>query len=180
VNFIVFDLEATCWNGHQISETQEIIEIGAVLVNNYGEIEKNFSEFVQPYVNPTLSAFCRELTTISQRDVDRARLFPEVIEEFKDWINILQHDYVLCSWGKFDKKMLINDCLLHNCEFDWIEQHMNIKKQYAQVRNLKKPIGLRWAIEKEDFEFEGTQHRAIYDALNTAKIFARYLDEWSY
>ena len=49
MNFIVYDLEATCWNGHQISETQEIIEIGAVLMNNYGEVEKDFSAFVQPF-----------------------------------------------------------------------------------------------------------------------------------
>lgn len=180
MNFIVFDLEATCWNGHQISETQEIIEIGAVLMNNYGEIEKDFSEFVQPFVNPTLSAYCRELTSITQKDVNRARSFPDVIEDFKDWVNILNDDYVLCSWGKFDKKMLINDCLLHNCEIEWIDKHLNIKRQYAEVKKLKKEIGLKWAIAKEEFEFEGIQHRAIYDAINTAKIFARYLDEWSY
>lgn len=180
MNFIVYDLEATCWNGHSHSEVQEIIEIGAVMIDNFGEVTRDYNSFVKPFVHPTLSAFCKELTSIRQEDVNRAQLFPEVVEDFKSWIDINDADYLLVSWGKFDKRMLQSDCHLHDCETDWLEPHINIKKQYREVNKLKKEIGLQWALGKEDFEFEGIAHRAIYDAINTAKIFIRYLDDWSY
>ncbi len=180
MNFIVYDLEATCWNGYKPNDTQEIIEIGAFCINNFGEIVKEFSAFVKPFVNPSLSAYCTELTTIQQVDVNRAKPFSVVVEDFIDWINIYEEDYILCSWGKFDKKMLINDCRLHEQETDWLKNHIDLKDQYRSLKNLKKAIGLKWALGKEEFDFEGTPHRAIDDAYNTAKIFVRYIDDWSY
>ena len=88
MNYIVYDLEATCWNGHAAADMQEIIEIGAVLINPYGEIEKEFSRFVKPKLAPTLSMYCKELTSITQAQVDRAEDFDEVIHDFKHWINL--------------------------------------------------------------------------------------------
>ena len=180
VNFIIFDLEATCWNGYVPNDTQEIIEIGALCINNFGEVEKRFSAFVQPVINPSLSAYCMDLTSIQQEDVNRADGFSLVLDDFLDWIEIDDEDYLLCSWGKFDKNMLINDCQLHEMDTSWLKNHIDLKDQYRHLKNLNKAIGLQWALGKEDFEFEGTPHRAIDDAYNTAKIFVRYLDDWSY
>jgi inhibitor of KinA sporulation pathway (predicted exonuclease) len=36
------------------------------------------------------------------------------------------------------------------------------------------------ALEREGFEFEGTMHRGIDDAVNLAKIFCKYLNLWRY
>ena len=180
MNFVIFDLEATCWNGHRPSEIQEIIEIGAVMVDNFGEVEKEFKQFVKPFVHPSLSYYCKELTGIRQEEINRARMFPEVLEDFKTWVGVQEDDYVLCSWGKFDKSMLLNDCHLHKLETNWLEHHINLKAQYKDIKKLKKKIGLKWAMDKEDLEFTGREHRAYDDAYNTAKIFVRYLDDWSY
>lgn len=159
---------------------QEIIEIGAYLLNPYGEVIGEYNRFVRPTFNAHLSSFCQELTSIRQEDVDRASTFPVVIEEFQEWAGIGEEDYLLCSWGKFDKVMFINDCNLHQLESDWVEPHINIKKQYQDIKRLRRPIGLKNAVEKEGFEFSGTHHRGIDDALNLAKVFTKYLDEWQY
>lgn len=181
MNFIIYDLEATCWEGRPLSKTQEIIEIGAVLVDRYGEEKGSFNRFVQPIVNPVLSPFCKELTTISQEDVQRAERFPSVIEDFQDWAEIFDEEYLLCSWGNFDKKMLINDCILHDLEYDWVEDyHINVKQQYKEIKRLNRPRGLKRAVESEGFEFTGIHHRGISDAENLAKVFAKYLDMWQY
>jgi len=37
-----------------------------------------------------------------------------------------------------------------------------------------------WAVNREEFEFEGEPHRAISDAFNTAKIFVRYIEDWQH
>ena len=180
MNFIVFDLEATCWEGRPLSMVQETIEIGALSVSRYGEVESVFSRFVRPAVNPRLSFFCLELTTINQENIDRAEAFPQVIEDFQDWIGIFEEEYVLCSWGKFDLDLLIQDCQLHDLEDDWLDPHINLKRQYRDLKGLSRPRGLKSSVKAEGFEFTGTHHRAIDDAENLCKIFTKYLDEWQF
>lgn len=159
---------------------QEIIEIGAFKVNAYGEVEDSFNRFIRPVVNPFLSGFCQELTTIRQADVDRARTFPQVIEDFQDWIEIEDADYLLCSWGGFDQRLLIQDCRLHRLDEDWADPYINLKRQYHEIKRLKKMRGLKSAVEAEGFEFTGIHHRGLDDAGNLAKIFIKYLDVWQY
>ena len=178
MNYIIFDLEATCWEGRPPSKVQEIIEIGALMLNPYGEVERIFNRFIRPILNPNLSVFCKELTSIQQENVNRADTFPKVIEEFQDWGEMFDEDYVLCSWGAFDKKMFIQDCQLHRMEYDWAEPHINLKNQYREIKRLPKARGLKTAVRKEGFEFTGIHHRGIDDAENLAKIFTKYLDEW--
>ncbi|MCB0705040.1 MAG: exonuclease domain-containing protein [Saprospiraceae bacterium] len=180
MNFIIYDLEATCWKGRPISKQQETIEIGALKIDSYGDVLGEFSSFIRPKINPYLSAFCQELTTIEQTDVDRAPGFESAIEAFQDWIGIFDEDYKLCSWGNFDKQLLQQDCDLHKLEGEWLEQHINIKRQYREILRLHRPRGLKHAVETAGYEFTGTQHRAISDAQNLAKIFLKYLDEWRY
>lgn len=178
-NFIIYDLEATCWENSPPDFIQETIEIGAFRLNHFGEIRGKFNRFIRPVLHPTLSTFCRQLTNIDQVDVNRAGTFPEVIEEFLDWARVDEEDYVLCSWGSFDKKMFINDCNLHRLDSSWAERHANLKAQYMSMKRSRKPIGLKKAVEREDILFTGMHHRGISDAENLTKLFLKYLDHWS-
>lgn len=181
MNFILYDLEATCWRGRPPHGVNEVIEIGAYKVNELGEILGVFNKFVKPDVNGQLSGFCTWLTSIKQSDVDKAGKFPKVIEEFKDWIDIYDDNYILCSWGKFDVQLLRNDHQLHNLEEDWLEHNMDVKTQYAELKGPSvKKTGLKNSIKREGFEFTGIHHRAISDAENMAKIFVKYIDMWKY
>lgn len=178
MNFIVFDLEATCWTGNPSDMQSEIIEIGAYRLNEFGEVRAKFNRFVRPVVNPTLSDFCRELTTIQQVDVNRAQTFPDVVEEFQEWGRIFEEDYLLCSWGGYDRRMLINDCKLHRLDYDWADQHINLKEQYKKINHLRESIGMQRAIQREGMTFTGVPHRGISDAENLTKIFLKYLGQW--
>ncbi|WP_196890333.1 3'-5' exonuclease [Aureivirga marina] len=83
MKYIIFDLEATCWekaNGRK----NEVIEIGAVMVNENKEIVSEFEQFVKPSKEPILSDFCTKLTSITQKDVENAPYFQEAIENFKN------------------------------------------------------------------------------------------------
>lgn len=179
MNYIVYDLEATCWDGRPPGLEQETIEIGAIKLNRYGEVTGSYNRFIKPILNPFLSPFCKNLTTITQEDVDKALTFPSVINEFQDWLGLYDDDeYHLCSWGSFDRTMLIRDCELHRLEFDWLDAHINLKRQYHRMKRLHRPCGLRNAVKKEGFEFTGIPHRGISDAENLTKIFMKYLEEW--
>jgi inhibitor of KinA sporulation pathway (predicted exonuclease) len=180
VNYIIYDLEATCWENPPEGFIQETIEIGAFRINHFGEIRGKFNRFVKPVVHPTLSPFCRQLTTINQEDVNRAKTFPDVIQEFQDWAYMDEEEYVLCSWGNFDHKLLAADCRLHRLEPEWTEKHSNLKEQYRIMKRMKTGVGLRKAIEKEGILFTGTHHRGISDAENLVKLFLKYLGNWSF
>ncbi len=178
MNYIIFDLEATCWEITPPGYVQEIIEIGAVLIDDYGDMLETFSAFVRPARHPVLSPFCRKLTNISQIDINRARPFHEVMNRFMDWARIDEEDYILCSWGEFDQKLLSADCLRHGFGDAWLDQYVNLKTEYRRIRGLNKAIGLKKTVEFEGFEFTGEHHRAISDAENLAKVFVKYLGTW--
>ena len=179
MKYIVFDLEATCWDGAPPNDVREIIEIGALKLNRYGEVIDTFSRFVRPKVNFQLSHYCMALTGIQQLEIGTASLFPVVIESFIHWADIWEVDYTLVSWGAKDLELLLNDCILHHVETDWINSHINLKKQYKDLKALHKPIGLLGALKREGYDFEGRHHRGLDDAINLAKIFLKYIDEWA-
>jgi len=180
LNFIIFDLEATCWRGAPPNNVQEIIEIGAIKINGYGEEAGSFNRFIKPTVNQQLSAFCTELTGIEQHQVSSAESFPAVLDLFWEWIDLENGDYTLVSWGSEDKLLLSNDCRLHDVEAGWLAPHLNLKNAYRHIKRLNKPTGLLKTLEREGLDFDGRHHRAIFDAINTSKIFIKYLDEWPY
>jgi len=178
MNYIIFDLEATCWTDSK-GRQNETIEIGAVLINKKKEIVKEFEKFIKPKVNPELSDFCKELTSISQENVDNADSFDVVIEEFKNWINI-DEKYILCSWGKYDKKQFTVDSELHNLPVKWLKHHISIKHQYYKFKKLKRPVGMMQALRFENLSLDGIHHRGIDDARNIAKIFLANFEDWNF
>lgn len=175
--YVIVDLEATCWEGRE-SNKNETIEIGAVLVNEKKQIISEFEQFVKPLMNPILSDFCKQLTSISQEQVDKAPYFYEAVANFKDWINSYDKQFLLCSWGYYDKLQFEQDCKLHGLETDWLTNHISLKHQYAQIVSLKRAIGMKNALLNEKMILCGIHHRGIDDARNITKIFLKYFDQW--
>ena len=96
--FIVYDLEATCWRSRKPRKV-EIIEIGAVKINEKLEVVDDFCSFVRPKLHPEISPFCTKLTSIVQDDIEDAPMFDEAIELFEDWVGFSDTRSVLMSWG---------------------------------------------------------------------------------
>ncbi len=177
MKYIVLDLEATCWRKDKGLRT-EIIEIEAVCVNDTAQIIGVFNTFVQPKLYPVLSDFCTELTTITQNNVTNAPLFPIAYQQFLSWIEGFKDNYVLCSWGFYDKNQLIKECKLHQLDTAWLIPHISVKHQYAVIKALKRPIGMKGALELEKLSLEGLHHRGIDDARNIKKIFLAHFHKW--
>lgn len=174
LNYVVFDLEATCWE-HRKGIPAEIIEIGAVLyVLGEGHIESltEFQAFVQPKFSPTLSAFCTSLTSIAQDQVDGADSFPDVLRSFYEWAE-KSSPYKLASWGDYDRKQLARDCAMHEVPnpFHAVE-HINLKSLFAHVHGMKKAPGLGKALRQLGLKHQGTAHRGIDDVRNIVQILS--------
>lgn len=179
MKYIIFDLEATCWDTHDHSPN-EIIEIGAVCIDEQKQVVGEFGTFIKPVIHPILSKFCTELTTITQDMIQDAPLFPEAVGKFREWIASFGDDYWLCSWGFYDKTQFKKDCELHQQDTKWLKQHISIKHQHAKIIGLEKGIGMNMALEREKLVLEGTHHRGLDDAKNIAKLFLKYFDKFEY
>ena len=169
MKYVIVDLEATCWDKPTDRSRMEIIEIGAVALESAtGEAVKEFSEFVRPVLEPMLSDFCKQLTSIKQSQVDNAESFPAVFARFVDWIG--QEPFRLCSWGGYDLNQLKADCKQHQIALPQsFERHINLKKEFSRLMHVKL-CGMAGALRIMKIPLEGTHHRGIDDARNIAKL----------
>ena len=178
MKYIILDLEATCEKDNR-DFTNEIIEVGAVKVNENLEVVSEFSSFVKPVINPILTEFCKQLTTISQTDIDSAAEFKDVAEKFIAWIG--NDSYVLCSWGFYDKTQLKKDCALHGVNTSWIRNHISLKHQHGKkIMGIEKGMGMSRALSKAGLGLIGTHHRGIDNAKNIAQLFVKYFEIWDF
>lgn len=178
MNYVVLDLEATCKENDR-SFPNETIEIGAVNLDSDFNIISTYNKFIKPKLNPVLTQFCKDLTSIKQEDIDAAKVFPEVIEDFKVWAGIGVEPYILCSWGHYDKHQLARDCELHRLPSGWTGRHISLKHQFGFIRN-ERPCGMAKALKILGLPLIGTHHRGIDDAKNIAQIFIAYKDKWDF
>jgi len=170
---VVVDVEATCWKKGVFSRKKETIEIGAVrlLPDRAESTWPEFQTFVRPRRLPRLSTFCRELTGITQEDIDPAPTFPEALRLFLDWSEPLER-VVLASWSRYDVWQIDLDLEAHGLP-ELAIPFLDVKKLATRVVGAK--------------SFEETarllapdlgatpSHRAVPDARRTARILNRLL-----
>lgn len=167
--FLVVDIEATCWPGEFDLEASEIIEIGAVLVD-HGQIAGGFQSCIRPARNPVLSEFCKELTGITQAQVDQAPSFPEVMEAFGAWFGRWPDLEAWGSWGKYDFRHIEQQCRQFQIENPLGPlAHHNLKAQFARERKIKQ-CGMVAALRIAGLELQGRHHSALDDARNIARL----------
>lgn len=159
--YVVFDLETTGLS----TRHDYIIEFGAVLMYKGAEKErKDF--FVKPPV--ALNTFTKNLTHISQEDVDKARTFAQCKDEILDFIK----DRVLVAHNaSFDFGFLNAELdrlglpKLQNSVIDTLDLSKDLfktRRAYA-LGNICRQYGVAYD--------EETAHRADYDASVLAQVF---------
>jgi len=171
--YIIIDFEATCTNAEEFDRDEmEIIEFGVAAVDATTLLPvAEFSSFVRPVRNPKLTEFCRQLTTITQDDVDNAEEFSVVLDNFSDWLSAFEQP-LFCSWGKYDFNQLHRDCEYHGVDYPFASNdHVNLKQRFVKSRPIKmRQVGLARAMKIAGIPLAGTLHRGIDDARNMAKL----------
>lgn len=138
------------------------------------EVSDTFSVFVKPTINPELTDFCKTLTTIKQKDVDKAKTFNDAIRDFERWILSSSDNVKLISWGYYDKKQILEESQHKNYSGEIInlleEKHISLKHEFAKMRKSR-TCGMKKALDILQLPLKGTHHRGIDDAKNIAEIF---------
>lgn len=178
------DLEATCDEVDEsesarklvvVPDQMETIEIGLVLIDlETLEIVDEFQRFVRPQINPTLTEFCKKLTSIQQPDVDGARTYREVGDELRMFAASYPNA-AWASWGDYDARQLERDSGFAACP-SMLEgvPHFNARKWHAGLYD-DRPKSLKQTVESLGLEWQGIYHRGIDDASNVASIIKEML-----
>jgi inhibitor of KinA sporulation pathway (predicted exonuclease) len=176
---IFFDFEMLCSKNGMLFEDMEAIRLGAVKVDVESGMVTGFDRFIRPQQNSPLSTFCKELTGISDSDLEKADDFPEVFKDFLFWVGGVKKARFF-SWSSSDILRLKADALRHNLPQATIEK---ISKRYVDFQAVftKRASRTAASVEKAlsfyDLSFIGEPHHPMYDAYNTLRIYQSFEEQ---
>lgn len=159
--YIVFDLETTGLS----SRHDRIIEFGAVLMSR-GNILQRKDFFLNP--GRILPTHIRNLTNISQQDVDQARTFAQAKDEILQFIQgrVLVAHNASFDFGFLNEELKrLGEPTLNNPVIDTLDVARLLfkKRRTYRLGNIARQYGV-------DYD-EEVAHRADYDAECLAKVF---------
>lgn len=180
MNYIVFDLE---WNQSNTGKEEEIktipfeiIEIGALKLNDSFEIIGEFNRLIKPQIYHEMHHITRKLIHLQMEELQNEYSFHEVAADFLLWCG---NDYMFCTWGPLDLTELQRNMKYYDMPplSDRPIRFYDVQKLFSIAFEDKKTRRtLEYAIDflniKKDIPF----HRAFSDAYYTAKILA-HVDE---
>ncbi len=178
MNYIIFDLE---WNQPHTPEATltdpiylsgEIIQIGAVKLNDAFEIIDELRLFIRPTYYQKLHKRISALTHIRDKDLEKAPYFPEAYKQFAQWCG---EEYAYMTWSMSDMPVLIDNMLLHGIDCSHLPVCYDVQRIFGrEIMRSSNRCSLDHALEILNLKGE-VAHDALHDAKNTAKICG-YLD----
>ena len=178
MNIIVMDLE---WNQNSLGKKDrdsdkpifEIIEIGAVKLNEKYEIIDKFSQLVKPQIYQKMHHVTADLIHLQMNELKKGKDFSIVMEEFLEWCG---KDYIFATWGPLDLLELQRNIKYYKMDplSKGTIKYYDVQKLFSLgIMKDKIRKTLEFAIDYFEIEKDIPFHRAYSDAYYTAKIFKR-------
>lgn len=176
MNYIIMDLE---WNNAYVKSTKkfinEIIEIGAVKLNEELEIVDTYSELIKPVVSKKLRTRIKDLTHITNEEVLTGKPLDEAVSLLEEWIG---EDALIMTWGDTDIRTMLSNfkCFLKKDKIDFIKKYADLQRYcqcFINMENVQQ-AGLSYAAQCLEIDAEKfPHHRALDDSLLSAECFKK-------
>ncbi|MGN0363129.1 MAG: exonuclease domain-containing protein [Bilifractor sp.] len=177
MNYIVFDLE---WNQSPAGKSREvkrlpfeIIEIGAVKLDENRVLVDTFHSVIRPVVYKTLNYRTREIVHIEKEELEHGEHFPDAARRFLAWAG---PDSIFCTWGSVDLTELQRNLKYYRMLslLKGPMHYYDVQKLFAvQFEDMKSRRALEYGIDYLHIEKDGDFHRALEDARYTTLIFQK-------
>ncbi|MBB4959246.1 3'-5' exonuclease [Micromonospora polyrhachis] len=165
----VVDVEATCWRGPSPrDQTNEIIEIGLCVVDLVDRRRVARDRILVRPARSRVSAFCTELTGLTQAEVDAGVSFAEACR-----LLATRHQAgprVWASWGDYDRLQFQRQCGATQVPYPFGARHVNAKAVFAQAYGLQRKMGMAGALRHVELPLEGRHHSGADDAWNIGAL----------
>ena len=180
MKYIIVDLEMNPVAGEYSEERKicrsEIIEIGAVIMDERFLVLGEFKTLVKPQYNAEICKRYETLTGISTQMVSGAPTFATAYEMFVNWCKPYDDEYEVYAWSENDYNQLVAEMALKNCaseeNMEPLKHWFDFQKEYTEKLGLERIMSLEKALDYAGVAFEGRMHDALWDAKNTAELFA--------
>lgn len=176
-HLVVLDLE---WNQNayapNLAMPHEIIEIGAVRLRADYSVDDTLSLIVAPRAYRTLDKHIREVTGITQEELQNGMPFSAA---FARLLSFAGEHACLCTWGRDDYPVLLRNIKFFQMNLPFAPP-LNAQTVFAHLiaGNAGKQVGLHMATEMLGLTPELPAHRAVNDALVTASLLHRLQAAW--
>lgn len=179
MNYIILDLE---WNSayseHEGRFVNEIIEIGAVRLDEQLNETGRYQQLVRSRLNKKLSSRTKNLTHITNEDMRSGIPFEKAIADFTAWAG---NDTLTLTWSNTDIYVMRENLklFLNRSRVDFIGLYADLQKfiQY-KLGITGNQISLGAAVETAGLDVAKYEaHRALGDVLACADLFRLMFDE---
>lgn len=156
---------------------EEVIEIGAVRLDENFQQEAEFQCYVKPEYGP-IKKHITSMTGITQAMVADKKTYAACFQDFVDWVG--EEETKIYSWSMSDIKQLRSECRYKLPDFDieWLNARwVDLQQEFDDRLGLHNSLALKHALGAMDHKFEGTQHTALADAINTSAILTLMQDD---
>lgn len=155
----------------------EVIQIGAVALDAEDCVIGEYEQMVKPQFSIAITPHIFRLTGITSDMIEQGIGFEQAIRDFSAWCDKIsgQEAYEIYAWSDNDLIQLQQEMLIKELTyfFDW--QCMNVWTDFQYIfcdlLGLSSALSLDKAVQALDLSFTGSQHSALSDAMNTAKIY---------
>ena len=179
MGYVVMDME---WNQAMSSQSAvfnklpihlrgEIIQIGAVKLRDDYTPGEEFQIDVKPVYFKKMHYKVEKLTGFDKDRLEQGVGFPEALAAFREFCG---DGCTFLTWGCDDKGIMEQNIIIHDLDWDWIDQWVNLQVIYnIQTKAGRNQTGLSTAMEHFGIEQTRVAHDALGDAYNTALVCSK-------
>ena len=177
MNHLVLDLEMCkvpkVYRGKNYRYATEIIQIGAVLLDEAYEVIGRLNQYVHPQYG-VIDHYIANLTGIDNKNVKNAPALDQALKYMLSWIG--EREYKVYAWSNTDYAQLSHEIACKKIEDDrigcFMEQQRWIDYQdvFGKRFRFERKVSLEEALSLCNISVDGKLHDGLDDAFNTTKI----------
>ncbi len=181
MDYIVMDME---WNTAYSKKIggfmNEVIEIGAVKLDDELREKDTFSVIIKSQVGKRLQSRVKTLTHLTNEDIANGISFQNAIEQFSAWVGTEENTFL--TWGDGDIRTLLKNCVyfLELSVLPFVCNYADLQKycqSFTDAAGAGQQLGLSAAAQKLGIDpDEFPHHRAFDDSRLSAACLKRVFD----
>lgn len=154
----------------------EIIQIGAVMMDEGYETTDEFSTYVRPQYG-RIDHFIQELTGIGDKEIMEAPSLEEALDHMISWLS--GYEVTFYSWSRTDYVQITREIQAKGMDEEKLAVLLDKEHWVDYQQTAGKRFGKPWRMSLEDalmfaeVEPEGKQHDGLVDAKNTARLITK-------
>lgn len=178
MHYIVLDLEWNiAGNANKVEKaTQEaipfeIIEIGAVKLDECFQMVSKFSVCIRPQIYPILSGHVAAVTRRLQQSLKYGLHFKDAARDFLKWCG---EDYMFCTWSESDVSVLRSNLKFHGLAGDLQAECLDVQYVFDElIEQADIQRSIEYALDFLRLPKDQPFHQAVSDAWYTGLILQK-------